>query len=447
MENCENREACEKRLWSHTANIPQYKQLHGDAKTDVLIIGGGAVGLLCGYFLKNRNVDHMILEGRRILSGTTGLTTAKITPQHGLIYREMIKNIGYERAKLYFEANRRGAEDYRELSKIYPCDFEEKDSFVYLMKGKYKGQDSREVLEREAEAVRKLGFPASVEDNLPLPFEPAGAVRFPNQAQFNPVKFFSQLAEDLNIYENTFVRDILSDCVKTDSGTVKAKKIIVATHFPILNKQGAYYMKMYQSRSYVIALENAQNVEGMYVDGEENGLSFRNYEDLLLIGGGGHRTGKKGGNWEELRRFAQKYYPDSREKCHWAAQDCMSLDKIPYIGLYSGMAKDLYVASGFNKWGMTSSMAAARILSDMVMGTSNRYAEVFSPSRNMIKPQLFVNLGETTVNLIGFSKKRCSHLGCRLKWNRAEHTWDCPCHGSRFSEGGELLDNPANRNL
>lgn len=447
MDNCENKEACEKRLWSDTAKIPQFNRLHGDSKTDILIIGGGAVGLLCGYFLKNRNVDCMILEGRRILSGVTGLTTAKITAQHGLIYSKMVKDIGYERAKLYFDANRRAIDDFRELCKAYPCNYEEKDSFVYLMKGKYKGQDSRESLEREAEAVRSLGFPASVEENIPLPFETAGAVRFPNQAQFNPARFFSQIAVDLNIYENTFVREILPDGVITDSGTVKAKKIIVATHFPILNKQGAYYMKMYQSRSYVIALENARNVEGMYVDGEENGLSFRNYENLLLLGGGGHRTGKKGGNWEELRRFAKKYYPDSKEKYHWAAQDCMSLDKIPYIGLYSSGAENLYVASGFNKWGMTSSMAAARILSDMVMGTSNRYAEVFSPSRNMIKPQLFVNLGETTVNLIGFSKKRCSHLGCRLKWNNTEHTWDCPCHGSRFSEGGELLDNPANRNL
>lgn len=204
---------------------------------------------------------------------------------------------------------------------------------------------------------------------------------------------------------------------------------------------------MYQSRSYVIALENAQNVEGMYIDGEENGLSFRNYKNLLLLGGGGHRTGKKGGKWQELRRFATKYYPDSEEKYCWAAQDCMSLDKMPYIGLYSSTAENLYTATGFNKWGITSAMVAAKILSDMVMGTGNRYAEVFSPSRNIIKPQLFKNIGETAVNFIGFSNKRCTHLGCRLKWNKAEHTWDCACHGSRFAENGEVLDNPANRNL
>lgn len=445
MDNC--KEKCEKRLWSKTADIPEFDSLHGDAKTDVLIIGGGAVGILCGYFLKKRNADYMILEGQRILSGVTGLSTAKITAQHGLIYRKMEKDIGYEKAKLYFDANRRAIEDYKELSKIYPCDYEEKDSYVYLTKDEYRGMNSREVLKREAETVRRLGFPASVEEDIPLPLKTVGAVKFPDQAQFNPIKLYSQIAKDLNIYENTFVREIQSDGVITDTGTVKAKKIIVATHFPILNKQGVYFLKMYQSRSYVIALENAQNVEGMYIDGEENGLSFRNYGNLLLLGGGGHRTGKKGGNWQELRRFATKYYPDSEEKYCWAAQDCMSLDKMPYIGLYSSTAENLYTAAGFNKWGITSAMAAAKILSDMVMGTGNRYAKVFSPSRNIIKPQLFKNIGETAINLIGFGNKRCTHLGCRLKWNKAEHTWDCACHGSRFAENGEVLDNPANRNL
>lgn len=445
MSNCEKN--CEKRLWSDTASMPEFEQLHGDAQTDVLIIGGGAAGLLCGYYLQKRNADYMIVEGKRILSGVTGLTTAKITAQHGLIYADMVKSFGYEKSKLYFDANRRAIEDYRELSKTFPCDFEEKDSFVYLRNSDSKGQSSTERLKREAETVRRFGFPASVEENLPLPFKTAGGVKFPNQAQFNPQKFFAGISKNLHIYENTFVRQILPDGAITNSGTIKAKKIIVATHFPILNKQGAYFMKLYQSRSYVIALKNAAEVNGMYADGEENGLSFRNYKDLLLLSGGGHRTGKKGGNWEELRKFAREKYPDSEEKYHWAAQDCMSLDKIPYIGPYSSGTENLYAASGFNKWGMTSAMAAAKILSDMVMGTGNRYETVFSPSRNMIRPQLFVNLGETTVNFIGFSKKRCSHLGCRLKWNSAEHTWDCCCHGSRFSEDGTLLDNPANRNL
>ncbi|MCM1299359.1 MAG: FAD-dependent oxidoreductase [Firmicutes bacterium] len=433
-------EKCQKRLWSDTAEMPRFKELHGDAETDVLIIGGGAAGLLCGYFLKKMGVDYIILEGDRILSGVTGATTAKITTQHGLVYSRLVKEMGYDKARLYFEANRRALDTYREMSRIYPCDFTEAASFVYLKEGEQR-------LVQEAETVRRLGFPAEKVNVNELPFKVAGAVRFPNQAQFNPVKFFSQIAKDLNIYEKTFVREMSENQVTTGSGTVRARKIIVASHFPILNKHGCYYLKMYQSRSYVIALQNAQILEGMYVDGEENGFSFRNYGDLLLLGGGGHKTGKKGGNWQALRDFAQKHYPESAEKYHWATQDCMTLDSVPYIGKYSKSTEGLYVAAGFNKWGMTSSMAAAQLLSNIVMGTGNKYEDVFDPSRSIIRPQLFVNMGEAVVNLIGFSKRRCPHLGCRLKWNKAENTWDCPCHGSRFSEDGLLLDNPSTGNI
>jgi len=200
---------------------------------------------------------------------------------------------------------------------------------------------------------------------------------------------------------------------------------------------------LYQHRSYVIALENAQDVGGMYVDEAQKGMSFRNYKDLLLVGGGDHRTGKKGGNWRELREFAGKFYPNAKERFYWATQDCMSLDSVPYIGLYSKNTPDLYVASGFNKWGMTSSMVSAMILTDMVTGRENQFAPVFSPSRSILKPQLFINGFEAIVNLLTITDKRCPHLGCALKWNAVEHTWDCPCHGSRYTESGDLIDNPA----
>lgn len=185
----------------------------------------------------------------------------------------------------------------------------------------------------------------------------------------------------------------------------------------------------------------------MYVDENKKGMSFRNYGDLLLIGGGGHRTGKKGGNWQELREFARVKYPNAKEKYFWAAQDCMSLDNIPYIGHYSKRTEDMYTASGFNKWGMTGSMLSAMILSDMVTGRENEYERFFTPSRNIIRPQLFVNGFEAIKNLLTFSERRCPHLGCALKWNNAEHSWDCACHGSRFSEDGRVIDNPANGNL
>ena len=172
-------------------------------------------------------------------------------------------------------------------------------------------------------------------------------------------------------------------------------------------------------------------------------MSFRSYKNLLLIGGGAHRTGKQGGDWRELKAFAARFFPDASEKCAWATQDCMTLDGIPYIGRYSGRTEDIYVAAGFNKWGMTSSMTAAMILSDMVLGRENRYAGIFSPSRTILRRQLAVNDFEAVVNLLTPTSKRCPHMGCALKWNRAEHTWDCPCHGSRFDRDGSLIDNPA----
>lgn len=197
----------------------------------------------------------------------------------------------------------------------------------------------------------------------------------------------------------------------------------------------------------MLALENAKIPAGMYVDEAKTGFSFRGYDKYLLLGGGGHRTGKNGGAWRELREFAKKAYPQAREVARWAAQDCMTLDGIPYIGRYSQGTADCYVATGFNKWGMSSAMAGAMLLADMVTGKKNPYAQVFDPSRSMLCPQLACNLFETLTNFMIPSKRRCPHLGCVLKWNQAEHSWDCPCHGSRFTEGGKLLDNPANRGL
>lgn len=185
----------------------------------------------------------------------------------------------------------------------------------------------------------------------------------------------------------------------------------------------------------------------MYLDAAENGLSFRHHGSTLLLGGGGHRTGKPGGGWRELEEKAKEYYPGAKIIRQWAAQDCMTLDGIPYIGRYSKNTPNVYVATGFNKWGMTSSMVSAGILSDLVQRKPNPYAAVFSPCRSILHKQLGLNLLESTKNLLTPTVPRCPHLGCALKWNPQEHSWDCPCHGSRFAEDGQLLDNPATGNL
>ena len=204
---------------------------------------------------------------------------------------------------------------------------------------------------------------------------------------------------------------------------------------------------MFQHRSYVLGLKNAENLDGMYVDENLKGLSFRNYGDLLLLGGGSPRTGKQGGCYNELRREALKYYPKSEEEYHFATQDCMTLDGIPYIGQYSKSTQNLYTATGFNKWGMTSSMVAATLLADLITDKENHYGEVFSPSRNIFTPGLLVNGFEAVSGMIMPTTRRCPHLGCGLKWNKQERSFDCPCHGSRFSEEGKLIDNPATGDL
>lgn len=425
-------------IWAQTT-MPQFPPLKGDTNTDILIIGGGIAGVLTAYFLQQSGVDYLLVEKDRICHGVTQNTTAKITAQHGLIYHKILHNRGVEMAQKYLQANQTVLETYAELCEGIACDFERRDNYVYAA--------DRRKLEEEMDALQKIGCPAELREKLPLPIQTAGAVKFPQQAQFHPLKLLAEMAKGLHICENTVVREMTGNTAVTNGGRIHAKKVIVTTHFPFLNKHGSYFLKLYQHRSYVIALEGTADLDGMYVDESKTGLSFRNCGDLLLLGGGSHRTGKKGGDWQELRTFAGIHYPQVREMAHWATQDCMSLDSVPYIGQYSRNTPNLYVATGFNKWGMSGAMVAARILCDMVQGRKNEWAEVFNPSRSILKPQLFINGWESTVNLLTPTPKRCPHLGCALHWNETERTWDCACHGSRFSEKGKVLNNPANGDL
>ncbi len=430
-----------KSIWSAGTELPRFKKLDRDIRTDVLVIGGGITGILCAWALGQKGVHCTVAEARRICSGVTQNTTAKITVQHGLIYDRLIRRFGSEKAALYLRANQNALEKYREACAGIDCSFEEKDAFVYT-------REHLDRIEREVHAYGALGYPADAAGKLSLPFPTAGAVRVPGQAQFDPLRFLGGIAGPLEIYEDTPVLEMLSpNQARTPNGVITAKKIIAATHFPFINKHGFYFLKLYQARSYVLALENAADVQGMYIDEAQGGFSFRNADGLLLLGGGGHRTGKAGGGWTALRQAAAQFYPQASEIFHWAAQDCMALDGVPYIGRYAPTTPDFYVATGFNKWGMTSAMAAALILRDLICGEENPCAAVFDPSRSILHPQLAVNAFETAVDFLTPTLRRCPHLGCALKWNPQEHSWDCPCHGSRFSENGMLLDNPATGNM
>lgn len=427
-------------LWENKTKLPQFPPLEQELDVDVLIVGGGMAGLLCADRLRREGADCALIEGDRILRGVTGNTTAKITSQHGFCYERLLREFGAKKAKGYWQANELAIREYARLAQTIDCDFQRVDNHIYA-------PDSAEKAKRELLALGQLGISGEWEDSVPLPVKAAGAIRFRDQAQFDPLKFASGLLPGLRIYENTPAREFIGTTVTTDRGKIRANKVIMATHFPVLNKHGGYFLKLYQQRSYVLALENAGQVDGMYLGEGEGGLSFRQAGSLLLLGGGGHRTGKKGGGWAQLEDVARKHYPEAREKFRWAAQDCMTLDGVPYIGRYSAAAQNLYVATGFNKWGMTSSMVSALLLSDLVSGKKNPYEEVFSPARTVLRPQLLRNLGESALHLLKPTAPRCPHLGCALTWNPQERSWDCSCHGSRFSEEGTLLNDPATGDL
>lgn len=423
-------------IWSADTQMPRFSSLSGDIQTDVLIIGGGIAGLLCAHCLSAAGAKCVVAEADTVAGGITKNTTAKITAQHGLIYHQLLRRFGAEVTRLYLDANLQAVDTYRQLLADMDCDSSTQDSYVY-------SRGSRAKLEAEMAALQTLGYPATLAESLPLPFPTVGAVRFPRQLQFHPLKFLSAISKSLTIYEHTPIRALDNTTATTDFGRIQARQVIIATHFPFLNTHGSYFLKLYQQRSYVLSLEQADTFPGMYLDEEENGLSFRCHAGRLLLGGGGHRTGKSGGGWQELEAFAHRHYPQARITHRWAAQDCMSLDGIPYIGRYSARTPNLYVATGFNKWGMTTAMVAAQLLTDLIAGSGSPYAPVFSPSRSILRPQLATNIWETTRSFLTPTTRRCPHLGCALKWNPQEHSWDCPCHGSRFSREGHLLDNPA----
>ena len=436
--------------------------------------------------LKQKGRDVVLIDAAEIASGNTKNTTAKITSQHDLIYSKLIAEFGEEKARQYAKANELAIKKYKEIieDKRIECDFEEKPAYVYSL-------NEVDVLKEEVEAAKNLGIDAEFVQEANLPFKINGAVKFNNQAQFNPLKFLKGISNELVIYENTRALEIKENLVVTSGGNITANNIVVATHYPIMNAPEYYFMKMHQERSYVLALENTSEIDGMYIDLNKEGYSFRTYNNLLLLGGISHRTGEneEGGSYDELRKVAKRLYPKAKEKYYWSAQDCMTIDGIPYIGRYSSETPNIYVATGFNKWGMTSSMVSAMIISDMILEKENDFSEIFSPRRfdlSLSINNIANDLIETAKNFIAqkvyipsseiehiknghggiieyngekvgvyknkegkefFVSTKCTHLGCQLSWNSDELTWDCPCHGSRFDYKGRLIGSPATKDL
>lgn len=460
-----------------------YPPLEKDLIVDAAVIGGGLSGVLTAYHLQKCGIETVLLEAETIGSGATGYTTAKITADHRLIYHRLLNQLGQEQARLYANANQSAIDAFEEIikSEHIDCDFERLPCYTY-------STDDSFVIEQEHVAASVLGLPVTLVDEIELPIEIKKAIRYDQQAQFHPLKFLYQLAGRLKIYEHTPIAKVKKNILYTTKGVaVTAKFVVITTHYPFVNIPGYYFTRMHQERSYVLGLSQVPKLNAMYVEAAQNGITLRSYGDTLIAAKGSHRTGENtsGGYYQALLEETAALFPDAVELCRWSNQDCTTLDGLPYIGKYSLFTPNMYLATGYQEWGMTMSMTAARLLTDLITKTPNPLEHLFLPKR----PDEFTafknfrdELRHATHNLVSRRLKKtalhlddlkpghggvvdqngellgayrdeegkvylvplhCPHLGCLLTWNPDELSWDCPCHGTRLDIHGNIISNPA----
>jgi len=490
-------------LWRVNVDIPEFPPLEEDIEVDVVIVGGGITGLTSAYVLANEGLQVAVIEADQILNGTTGHTTAKITAQHDLIYDEFLTNFGINTARLYYEANTEALEFIQKTVEEHgiDCDFTVEDAIIYATTDQYAQK-----LEKEAKAYKKLRIDGELIDKIPFQIEVKNALVMKNQAQFHPVKYLSQLAQIVKekgglIFENTVAVNVETGekpTVLTRNGKrVTGGFILACSHFPFYEGTGFYSARMKALRSYIVAVKSKESYPGgMYLSVDKPTRSLRtasnNDDEYILIGGGGHQTGERNDTKEDydaLLTFGEQVFEAEDVKYHWSAQDLETLDKIPYIGELTTGEPNILVATGFRKWGMTTSTVAALLFRDIILKRKNPFREIYSPARFYAHPSLknfFVNNakvvkhllqgkmdnpqksvddipnGEGAVISINGHRKgaykdesgkvyivdtTCTHVGCEVHWNNGEKSWDCPCHGSRFSYTGEVLEGPAEKPL
>lgn len=435
--------------------------------------------------------------------GVTAYTTGKITSQHGLFYNYLENKFGENTAKAYLETNENAIKSIKRIidTEKIDCDFEFQNAFVYT-----NSEEKLEIIKKEIKTLNKMEFDAFFTEKTELPIKTLGAIAFKNQAQFHARKYCKGLIDTIPknyVYEHSKVADIQKDGdiykIYCENGNyIKSKFVVIASHYPIKNFPGFYFIKMYQDKSYLIAVDTKENLfDGMYISAEEPVTSFRtaefNGKRLLLVGGSGHKTGDTqfdiNSAYKNLENYIKGIYPKAEILFRWSTEDCVTLDKIPYIGQFSSLMPNVFVATGYKKWGMTTSYVAAEAIYRNIIGNPNINTEIYKATRfspiknkeetgNMLKQttnSFFLNkLKEPSLNYedltegeggiveyngkkIGVYKKSkkevytikpyCTHLGCELSWNSLEKTWDCPCHGSRFDYTGKIITEPSKKDL
>jgi len=492
-------------LWiENTKNDMKFPKLEKDIKTEVCVIGAGLLGLTTAYYLAKNNIEVTVLEAEDGIGiKVSGNTTGKITSQHGLFYDHLIKDFGEEFAQKYLDSNENAITNIKNIIDEcnIECDFSWQDNYVYTTL-----QDEVQQIKDEVKAVKSLGLDAEFVTKTDLPFTIQGAIKFPNQAQFDARKYMLGLAKEIKnkngkIFTNTRVLDVTKDgkdyVLITKDANIRAKKVVMATHYPFIDAPGFYFLKMYQSTSYGLAVDTKTDLfDGMYINVKDPIYSFRtamhNGKKVLVVVGADHKTGEAIENdnrYALLEKKVKELYPQSEILFRWNTEDCIGLDKIAYIGEFSNIMPNVYIGTGFKKWGITTSNVAANIIVDKILGKNNKYEEIYNSKRlkpiknrwemqNMIKQTVtswafekiqipignideiqndngaIININGENVGIykdtsgnIFSVKPVCSHLGCTLAWNNLDKTWDCPCHGSRFDYMGNNIYNPANKGL
>lgn len=487
--------------WRESVDIPEFDALKEDTEADVVIVGGGITGITAAFLLVQEGKKVVLLEASNLLNGTTGHTTAKVTAQHGLIYDELISHMGQTKARQYYEANIDAMNFIKKTidKENIDCDWSEQDAYMYATTEQYASK-----LKKEHQAYQKLNIDGELVDNIPFDIKVQNALVMKNQAQYHPVKYLAHLVQVIKekggrIFENTVAVDIDGeDTVMTRDGhRVSGDHIFACSHFPFYGGMGFYFSRMHASRSYIVAIQTEKDFPGgMYISADKPTRSLRSVpvEDgnLVLIVGESHKTGQGKDTLEHykaLERFGEEVFGPNETVHRWSTQDLVTLDKVPYIGELASPHSNVLVATGYRKWGMTNGTAAAQLLRDIVLDQDNPYKELYSPSRFYADPSLktFIQqnadvAGHLIKGKLGFARKKvedlskdeaaivvvdgeragaykdnegethivdttCTHMHCEVEWNAGDRTWDCPCHGSRFSFTGEVIEGPAEKPL
>ena len=489
--------------WSEENDLPEFLALQEDIEVDVAIVGGGITGITSAYLLANEGLKVAILEADQLLGGTTAHTTAKITAQHDLIYDEFITNIGKNKAKLYYEANSDALAFIENTINDLQidCDFSKQDAYLYATTDEYADK-----VKKEAKAYEKLGIEGELVDAIPIDIKIKNALMMKNQAQFHPLKYLSHLVKIIiekggQIFGNTTAVNVETGqrpaVITRDDFRVHADHILACSHFPFYEGAGLYATRLHADRSYILAAKpKKQFPGGMFISADKPNRSLRsvtiNNEEMVLVVGESHKTGQGKDTMEHykaLEAFGEQTFGLETISYRWSAQDLITIDKVPYIGEITPGQRNILIATGYRKWGMSNGTAAALLLRDLVLDRKNPYQKLYTPSRfhatpslknflvenanvaaHLIKGKLEItNMDPSTLAndegaIISIKGERkgaykdedgklhvvdttCTHMGCEVEWNSGDRTWDCPCHGSRFSYTGDVVEGPAEKPL